>query len=363
VTRIHRLPGRTSKVDSPEQREKRRLREALWTIYLAGHDVSPQRLPGALHPIPLQDAVEVVSRYEDDRSVGRAIVVLRQLFNAAGGSFTGFINRASEASAAAEQADFDEAAGNLAKPLGVDPELLKILMKRILLPTPLGLKCLYGECVGRNAGSPDSTLLVSTIEMDEELDDEKVAFLDPRRWPDSSDLFLEMVPVIDEQGTYKEKELKDANGNDLKHGDPFNDELFYELAEVGPQRVENILKISQTKHRSSNRLDEFCLNYRLYNNLSYSIGPFEFAGIMRQNSGKFVAKRNISVANRSAGAARSGIVITKTVSYGPLTPMNAWAGIRFADVFNCIAPVALCLWVHDLARIVPCGDKAPASTG
>jgi hypothetical protein len=362
--------------------DREAVRNALWSFHFHGAGLDPSMVPENLRPMPITEAMEAASRWDDEHAYDRRIRSLRRLNPE-------FLRKAEKPSTlAVKKRQLEAAAKRALESARRDAEGLSRRVGQTfragLPPTrdvfsklePPRTNAASGEARHRNPArcipqvdkpglDPERgrTFLHSVFHVQQALKPALAYLLDPRNWDECSDLFDLTYRIAQPRGGDDGKpppELRsdpDLPGTDWKG-------YLYELAGVGPQVVENILNIDFKVKRTCSgagakrslkckeglchhALTEVNVDYGLHESLSYEIGGIQFPGLMRQNHGYFRAK--------PAPNDRTEISVTKTIRFARLTDWSTGAGVfDLGEILNYTAPAYLSLWIYDVTQVVPC---------
>jgi hypothetical protein len=356
--------------------EREALRNALWSFHVQGAGLDASMLPNDLRPIPLAEAMEAASGWDDKHAHDRRVGCLRQLQPE-------FLREADKGGARAAVGKKGETAGvtRAAVQKALDDarreadRWSRSFGQKYRLPLPptrdVFAKLASARCIPRvdkPSLKPETgqTFLKSGFEVQQSLKPELAYLVDPRNWDECSDLF-DLTYRIEKPSRGSTDEIPPKIRSDPNAPATDWQGFLYELAGVGPQAVENILRINFVVTRKCTshgaRRPPKCkagtcthditmvnADYKLHESRSYTIGGITFPGLMRQNEGHFRATRLSDY--------RTEISVKKTIRFGRLTDWSTSAGVfDLGEILNYTAPAYLSLWIHDVSQVVPCCER------
>jgi len=341
------------------------MKEALWSFHFYGAELEPSRVPADLRPIPLTSSMQSGAAWDDEHACDRRLRSLRRLNR----DFLAGVEDDNETKVLLN--DPEAARARIVSRLGED----RVREYGRVFRTDLNVTRNYVAQVRSEVERTDGSKCIpmvsdpgfdpkrgrpfvfSRLLVRRPLDDELVCLLDPRWWDKCSDLFDDTYRVEQVNGGYLP-----IDPEPIPPGNPWQG-LLYEKAGVGPQTVENVLRVRFAPMRScsdrpkrtaacrvgacAHQITNVDVDYGLYDSLSYRLGGIDLPGLMRQNYGVFRAKRN-----------RDGtteISCSKTIRFGRVTDWGIGAGaFDYGEILNYMAPTYLSLWIYDVTQVVPC---------
>ena len=320
-----------------------RFRDALWSVYFHWAQLSPSLVPPEACPMRLDDAMVSVAAHNDEHRSGRALMLLVRLAKLAGYDFLDLLDAVVDRTHASFRLNVEVVVAKLTDALAPVADALQIDVTPFV-PLSYALFSPPKPCVKPAVKISYPTGLKTTqmrswVTANRELDETLLPLLDPRGWSRCSTLFKRTYRVIDAGTDYPRHDGPEPIGSDWSG-------LMYELAEVGPQTVENVLSIDFRVVREANRIDAVEVRYGLYESLSYQFGALALPGVMQQNWGVFRAT--------PSPRGQTEIYSEKTVNFARVTGWSAMGLFDYGEVLNYMAPALLTLWIDDLQLTVPC---------
>lgn len=388
-------------------------KRALWSLHLHAGHYEPSRLPIDMRPMSVDEALQAACDWTDEHAAQRRLRVLnryhRDLFSRGPGEARPCPS-SPEGVAARDQAWRQECDARLeqcARPAGgrrLPPGVRWVAARA---KHDLERNRELPACVPTNS-NPDfdpvrgRTELRSGLTTRRAMGVDLAQLLDPRGWDNCSDLFEDTFQVVpDGNGGYREKPTRPEDYGTSWEG------LLYELADAGPQAVENILwvrfAVSRTCDEPPYYLDPAMLGgsqppaliagltgsrawrqgrydlaarrrrrgaicdhaegqcevdavevqYELYDSLSYRVGGLTLPGVLRQNNGYFRAW--------SCEDGFTDVDCVKFLRFARLTRWSISGAYDFGEMLNYTAAAFLSLWIGDIQQIVPCCEQRKAT--
>jgi len=310
---------------------------ALFSVYFHAAGLSPDRLPKALRPMALQDALEVIPRVSDRHRPLRAELVAHQMMRASGIDNETAVHRGVRPSAPPRWTDASVDA-HLSSRLRVKRGVVTDVLDHARAHHASTERCTDPQVTSTANTAEGSTELYSKVKVLKPIGRELAERLDPRNWDRCRDLFAETHEVEDpSDGRVRNRHGGVALGHSWKG-------FLFERAEAGPQAVENVLRVDFVSEPA--KLE---VRYQLFRSLSYTFGGLEFPGIMQQNWGTLSVEPDATDPTTT-----SQLVCTKTVRYSRWGGWSAGGLVDFGEIFNYLAAATLPLWAEHLSRVVPC---------
>ena len=217
------------------------------------------------------------------------------------------------------------------------------------------------SCVACLDGKSWETTVTATARVPRPIE-ELAAVLDPRSWPQCSDVFKDMDIV----------EWNGADWDVIKHpnlprlGEPWSTEQrsprdplrgLRERVIIGATRssgfvaeFNNVLRITLTKSLTNRnpRQDEIRVTFSLKDSLKSILFGQELEGVFKNDHGHGLATRDeLSPANSTL------VEMKKTLEFKDLTDGRRGA-FDYGELLNYIAPGLSCLWLEDTRDMSPC---------
>ncbi len=334
-------------------------REALWSAYVHGMGLQPSRLPPALRPISLSDAIAITPELTDEHAPTRSLRVLQQAVKAAGLSGPPGPHCARIARSPKQQRDVETKSvrhGLARKDIKVSRQSLARLVDCITSePEP----CIDPE-TKMTLGGPDNQPVLLTSHVVRRPIEELVELLDPRYWDRCGDLFALTRRVRAEGGfdypVYEPDPV--PPGHDWSG-------LLHERAVIPGQVADNILRVDFRVDLAKDSEGVGCpgddierclegdapmqMRFSLFHALGYQMGGADLPGILLQDSGKMVAWR--------AGKDKTRICSRKEISYARLTTWGGTGTWDYGEALTYAAPATMCLWTEELHLVLGCCRK------
>lgn len=336
-------------------------RNALWSVATRANQLESNALPAILRPMNPHEALEAITSFEDREAANRRRATIWTAIGAA--------------PVPALLADVNlEADGPLRNPLVLDPAALTAALAALLGASSAvnqlvqkvageslseGAICSYrvlgdpAQSVYRGTDRDTTTRSQYVTRFDL---DELRTLLDPRRWANCGELFLDTYRT---RTTSRREPYAPLCPDPDDHGHSWSGYL-YESTDTGVAGNRIVLRIEYTVHDAPNpaagapRTQEIIVKFQLADSIATSLGPFEMTGLLQQDAGILRAQPLAD-----GGLFKSRIYCEKTIKCGRLSTWSGGSGWDFGEIFNYLLPAILTLWTVHVQSIVPCCRHKP----
>ncbi len=345
----------------PLSPESRAIKDVLWSVHFHGAGLDRAAVPDEVCPMPLTDAMVAASQWDrkhDEHAADRRVRCLRRLHPEVLANAEKAPTRPKAKLALLADSKNPAWPQQYGRVFRIDLNVMDSYFSRVGMDIaePDVEPCIVGEAKPDFDPKTGCTSVKSGFQVREELKPAIAWLLDPRCWDRCSDLFDSVCQV--DEFTYQPLPMSPPLGQPWKG-------YLYECAGVGPQTVENVLRVDFKVGRACGRdrghrpaacvngtcshIESVDVDYELYDSISYELGGIVLPGLMRQNHGYLRARPNGDTTE---------ITCKKEIRFARWTDWSTGSGaFDYGQMLNYLAPAYLSLWIYDITQIVPCCKK------